>query len=181
MKTLKTLIITTKQADECYSRIRASWLTNSKGYRVPIADAQLARPDLQFPINTVRVAENDDYRVVLPTCVNPDSPLDDRIEYVLSLICAISKQFQISRDDLYVMIHSGDLFDTHDANRTTGPLYFDDIYATPRRIEILKHIVKEDNLYQFRHDSRISDFLLSSNNGNISTLCESIINKIEKR
>ena len=177
---MKTLIITTKQKDNCYNRIRDAWFASGKSFRVTPNPMNLARPDLQFVINKIRVVENDEYRLCLPTWVN-DASLDDRVEYVLSLVCAISELFHISKDDLYVLFHSGDLFDTQDANRTTGPLYFEQLYATPERLELFEKVVKEEHLFQFRHDSNITNILFKSSGGDISTLCSAIIDRIEKR
>lgn len=176
---MKTIIVTTKMSDNCYNRIRETWFKNCKSCQVQ-TDASLARPDLQSKKNILRVIEAEDFRVCLPTCVNPELGLDDRIEYVLSLVCTIAKYFEVPKDELFILFHSGDLFDRQDAMRKTGPLLFNRIYATPNRLKQLENIVEEEHLYQFRHDSRISDLLLYSKDKDVSSLCQSIIEIMSK-
>lgn len=171
---MKTIIITTKMSENCYNRIRENWFENCKSYKVK-TDASLARYDLQSNINILRVIETEDFRVCLPTCVNPELGLDDRIEYVLSLVCTIAKYFDVPKDELFILFHSGDLFDIQDAMRKTGPLLFNRIYATPNRLKQLGNIVEEEHLYQFRHDSSISNLLLYSEDKDASYLCQTII------
>lgn len=166
-------------SDNCYNRIRENWFENCKSYKVQ-TDASLTRPDLQSKKNILRVVEVDDFRVCLPSCVNPDLGLDDRIEYVLSLVSTIAKLFDVPKDELFLLFHSGDLFDTQDAMRKTGPLLYNRIYATPNRLKQLENIVEEEHLYQFRHDSSISDLLLYSKDKDVSFLCHSIIEIMNK-
>lgn len=177
---MKTLIITSRDRDNCYNRIREKWFSKGNIIRVT-TNARIVRSDLQSLQNNVRFITTEDYRLCLPSCVNPELSVDDRTEYALALVCAISVHFEVPKDELYVLFHAGDLFNIGDQNRITGALYFDNIYGTPERMDDFESIVEENHLFRFRHDSDISDMLLFSNDKSVSTLCAALIHRIEQR
>lgn len=177
---MKTLIITTKKEDNCYEKIRKKWFNDPERICVK-PDAVLSQHNVQLLNNIVLYVQTKDFRLCLPNCINPQLKLNDRIEYALSLICAIAQEFSVSKQDLYVLFHSGDLYDLSDPNRKTGPQRFNDIYAKENRMDIFKSIVDENHLFCFSHTSCIWHMILYPGTNSISTLCAGIIDKIENR
>lgn len=178
---MRTLIITTKEEGNCYEKIRENWLSNGKSILLK-TDAKLSRSDLQLIDNFISYVETEDYRLCLPKYIYQGSSVEDRIEYALSIVCAISKHFEIPKNDLYVMFHAGDLFNNGDPGRKTGALYFRDITNNgSKRMNEFKDIVDENHLFRFRHDSSISELLLEPQDETVSELCATIIRRIEQR
>ena len=116
---MKTIIITTKESGDCYQRICDNWFEGCSFLTIH-TDTSIVSPELQPEYNTVCIKEQGGYRVCLPSCINPNLLQEKKVNYILSLICTLLKELKTSKNDVYLVIHSGDLFDLKDARRITG-------------------------------------------------------------
>lgn len=176
---MKTIIITTKKDDNCYERIRTTWFKNIVPKSICISP-NVANTAMLPEYCIVYIKKSGDYRVCLPECLNPHLPQKQRVEYLLSLICSIIYELSIQKKDVYLVLHSGDLFDMQDARRRTGSLPFNWLNCTSDLLNRFCLLVEEKHMYQFRHDDNdVSDLLLYSTDEEISSLCQSIIKIID--
>ena len=175
---MRTIIFTTKIEEECYQTIKENWFVGSRLHRVRIDNIDIDT-SLQSLFNNVWVKEDNEYRICLPQCVNPQLPQKQKADYVLSLVLGISKYFDIRKDDLYIAFHSGDLFSLGDSRRKTGHVPITEIPCSPQILNEFRNYVLEENVFQFRHDcNRIANFLLDKE-GDIVKLGEAMINFIK--
>lgn len=175
---MKTFIITTKESEDCYKRISENWFEDSNLVSIH-TDSSVVSSALQPEYNTVRVKIDDDYRLCLPSCLNPHMPQDKKVDYVLSLITEIVKMFDVPKNELYLVIHAGDLFDRKDGRRITGHVRFNWIHCSPKIFVAFQEVVDEEHFYQFRHNGNdVSDLLLEPEIEDIPSLCESLIDII---
>lgn len=172
---MKTFIITTKEDNDCYTRICENWFEDSS--LIPIhTDSSVISTSLQPEYNYVRVKKDENFRLCLPSCLNPHIPQDKKVDYVLSLICEIVKKLNVPKSELYLVIHAGDLFDQKDGRRITGHVRFNWIHCTPDILTAFQETVEEAHFYQFRHNGNdVSDLLLEPEIEDIPSLCESLI------
>ena len=171
---MKTIIITTKEAEECYQTISDNWFDNCTRFTVRVNSVKMD-PRLQSEFNIVRVKESEDYRLCLPQCVNPLLPQEQKRDYVLSLACAIAKYFNVEKSELYLMFHSGDLFSLDDSRRRTGLLSVSDISCSPEVLSVFNMYTQGGHVYQFRHDENDVSELLLENDGDIAEIGQKMI------
>lgn len=177
---MKTIIITTKESGNCYKIIRDNWFENCSFLTIH-TDTSIVGPELQPEYNTVCIKEQDGYRVCLPTCLNPNMPQDKKVDYVLSLICEIIEKLNVAKDDVYLVIHAGDLFDQKNSKRITDHVCFDWIQCSTDIYAKTKQLVEEGHIYQFRHNGNdVSDLLLYPEEEEIKSFCDSLIEIIEQ-
>lgn len=178
---MKTIIFTTKDSEDCYQTIKENWFSNSTFIKVR-TNSEIIDTSLQSEYNHVSIIENHDYRICLPECVNPQLKQKDKVEYIFSLICSLIKVLKTSKDDtIYLVIHSGDLFELKDARRETGHVCYSWLNCSASILSELQEMVEEKHIYQFRHDSNdISDLLLYPEKEDLIWFCKSLIEIIEE-
>lgn len=171
---MKTIIFTTKESEDCYQTIKDNWFRDSRIVKVRIQKVFIDTK-IQSEYNNVRVIESCDYRLCLTQCMDPRLPQEVKADFVLALVCEIAKVFNSSKEDLYVMFHSGDLFSLGDSRRRTGILPLSDISCSPELLSSFKEYAIDGHLYQFRHDvNAVADFLLECE-GNAEVLGNKMI------
>lgn len=177
---MKTIIITTKDSGNCYQKIRDNWFEDCS-YMTIHTDTNIVGPELQPEYNTICIKEKDGYRVCLPSCIKPIISQDKKVNYILSLMCLLIKELKASKSDVYLVIHSGDLFDLKDARRITGNVQFSWLNCNTDILIQLQGMVDEKHIYQFRHDCNdISDLLLDPEEEDYLWFCKSLIEIIEE-
>lgn len=177
---MKTIFITTKDAEDCYDIIVDNWFTNcidKKMIRTSIS-IDLSK---QASFNTVKIKRgySGSFQAILPQSVNPS--LDNKADYVFDLACLIAKELKIPQNEYYLLIHAGDLFPLGDVNRTEGHISINELPCSNDIKTRLAEVVDEKHIYRFRHNENIiKELLIDTSEEDISELVSPIIDIIEK-
>lgn len=173
---MQILIITSKNEKGCYSRIIQNWFQSSdKMY--------LDYPNRVLEV-VYKVSKSQDYCVCIPPCVDPDLSEGEKTDIVIDEVLKIVEQlrketYSFSEKDVYLLLHSGDLFPLGDARRETGLLPLSALETVNR--ERLKNVVSNENIFQFKHDVNDITLQLLRNQGNeIEELFKQIKDIIEE-
>lgn len=174
---MKVLFITSKNEHGCYTRILQNWFQDSEHLIITNLKGNLTL-DVNY-----KVSESQDYCVCFPPSVDPDLPERIKTEVVIDEVkkilqgLSIEKGYQFKKENVYLLIHSGDLFPLGDARRENGKI---SISAFPADLQSsIKDIVSDDHIFQFRHDKNdITIALLRIRGKDVAELFEMIIKKI---
>lgn len=175
---MKLLFITSKDESGCYPRIIQNWFQGGRHLIINNLKGNLTL-DVVY-----KVSPEKDCCICIPPSINPDLPESLKTEIVVDELQKVLKElaseegFMFKKEDVYLLIHSGDLFPLGDARRENGRI---SISAFPPVLQGgLKSIVLDEHIYQFRHDKNdITIALLRMKGDDVAELFEMITKKIE--
>lgn len=165
---MKLLIITSKKEQHCYERIIRNWFQECEIFNIPNKNGIVDEVKYKF-------SSSKEHCVCIPTCVDPELPEKEKTEIVIDEVEKILSHFRdnlhinIEPSDLYLLLHSGDLFPLGDARRENGLLR---LSAFPfEYTDSLKKIISDGNIFQFRHTRNdVTLALMGMEGGDISLL-----------
>ena len=174
---MRMLFITSKNELGCYTRILQNWFQDSEHLII-----LNHKGNLTLDVN-YKVSESQEHCVCIPPCVDIDLPERIKTEIVIDELkktldgLALEKGYKFKKEDVYLLIHSGDLFPLGDARRENGRI---NISAFPANLQRnIKELVSNNHIFQFRHDKNdITIALLRMKGEDVTELFEMITKKI---
>lgn len=169
---MKILIVTSKNEKGCYKRIISNWFEVHDSFNIKDLGGNIAKEVIY------KTSHSNDCCICLPSCIDPDLPEAVKIEIVVDEVAKIlvkleEKGIKSAPSDVFLLLHSGDLFPNGDARSENGLVR---LSTFPTELSNkLANIVSEGNVFQFHHTRNdITYALMGMSGDDISTLFDRI-------
>lgn len=165
---MKTIVITTKNPNVEYKKIVQNWFDQNycDQNKESIEEVEVESTididtsSYQSSYNNLIVRQDTNFRIVLPEAVNPNQKQQQKAEYVLDLLCIIADMFYVNKEDLYLFVHSRDLFNLEDSRSGYGIVYNDSLSCSTSMLRRIEQRIEDGHIFQFHHDDNNVKHLL---------------------
>ena len=164
---MKTIIITTKKADDYYSLIKDNWFQDGLLHSIRVGD--------YFNDVLYKQSPDNGYQACLLSPVDSMHNEQLRTDCVFRTILSFINDFNICRDDVFLFLHAGDFFPRGDNRRKNGTISHHELLWTEALANSIENAVANP-IIGFRHDlGDVRDWLVDNWNDDISILCNELI------